>query len=126
MEQSNNVYPFARSIFQPNRHNGQIPRRHWITDDEKKKVLDYQALHPDEGYRMLTYMMMDDEVVAVSPSTTYRVLSAADRLSKWDRKRSTKGDGFDQPSKPHEHWHIDISYLNIAGTFYFLCSVLDG
>ena len=27
---------------------------------------------------------------------------------------------------PHEHWHIDVSYLNIAGTFYFLCSILDG
>jgi putative transposase len=26
----------------------------------------------------------------------------------------------------HEHWHIDISYLNIKGTFYYLCSVLDG
>jgi hypothetical protein len=26
----------------------------------------------------------------------------------------------------HDHWHIDISYLNIAGTFYFMASVLDG
>ena len=31
-----------------------------------------------------------------------------------------------QPLRPHEHWHVDVSYLNIAGTFYFLCSVLDG
>src|SRR5437868_12080222 len=28
--------------------------------------------------------------------------------------------------QPHEHWHVDISYLNIAGTFYFLCAILDG
>jgi hypothetical protein len=28
--------------------------------------------------------------------------------------------------KPHEHWHVDVSHLNIAGTFYFLCSILDG
>jgi hypothetical protein len=28
--------------------------------------------------------------------------------------------------KPHQEWHVDISYLNIAGTFYFLCAVLDG
>jgi len=27
---------------------------------------------------------------------------------------------------PHEHWHIEFSYLNIGGTFYFLCCVLDG
>jgi putative transposase len=37
-----------------------------------------------------------------------------------------KGTGFVQPLHPHEHWHVDVSYLNIAGTFYFLCSVLDG
>ena len=24
------------------------------------------------------------------------------------------------------HWHIDIAYLNLAGTFYYLFSVLDG
>jgi putative transposase len=31
-----------------------------------------------------------------------------------------------QPLRPHEHGHVDISYLNIAGTFYYLCSLLDG
>jgi putative transposase len=24
------------------------------------------------------------------------------------------------------HWHIDVSHINIASTFYYLCSVLDG
>ena len=31
-----------------------------------------------------------------------------------------------QPLALHEHWHVDISYLNITGTFYYFCSVLDG
>jgi hypothetical protein len=26
----------------------------------------------------------------------------------------------------HQPWHIDVSYINISGTFYYLCSVLDG
>jgi transposase InsO family protein len=26
----------------------------------------------------------------------------------------------------HQHWHVDISYINLAGTFYYLTSVLDG
>jgi putative transposase len=39
---------------------------------------------------------------------------------------SKKGTGFVQPVRPHEHWHIDVSYINIAGTFYFLCALLDG
>src|SRR5208282_3174817 len=42
------------------------------------------------------------------------------------RKPSKKGQGFEQPLRPHEHWHIDVSYLNVCGTFFFLCSILDG
>ncbi len=71
-------------------------------------------------------MMLDADVVAVSPSSVYRVLKAAGLLRKWNNMSSSKGDGFKGPSKPHEHWHTDISYLNINGTFYYLCSVLDG
>ncbi len=70
--------------------------------------------------------MLDQDVVAVSPSSVYRVLSAADLLRRWNGKTSKKGTGFVQPLKPHEHWHIDVSYINLCGTFYYLCSLLDG
>ena len=36
------------------------------------------------------------------------------------------GVGFDQPAKPHEHWYVDVTYINIAGTFFYLRSLLDG
>jgi transposase InsO family protein len=26
----------------------------------------------------------------------------------------------------HEHWHVDVAYINVAGTFFYLCSLLDG
>lgn len=59
-------------------------------------------------------------------SSVYRVLSKAGLLAKWKGKKSSKGTGFVQPLEPHEHWHIDIAYLNICCTFYYMCSVLDG
>jgi transposase InsO family protein len=71
-------------------------------------------------------MMLDTDVVAVSPSSVYRVLSAEGLLRRWKTGSSTKGDGFTGPLRAHEHWHIDISHLNIRGTFYYLCSILDG
>lgn len=55
-----------------------------------------------------------------------RVLKDADVLGKRNKKTSSKGKGFHQPSGPHKHWHIDISYLNLGGTFYYMCSILDG
>jgi hypothetical protein len=41
---------------------------------------------------MFTYMVMDEGVVAVSPTAAYLVLSKANRLDRWDRKASKKGD----------------------------------
>jgi transposase InsO family protein len=71
-------------------------------------------------------MMLDMDIVAVSPSSVYRVLKSAGRIGRFDGKPSLKGTGFQQPVAPHEHWHVDISYINVCGTFYYLCSILDG
>ena len=53
-------------------------------------------------------------------------MSEARRLDRWPKSRSTKGTGFQQPTRAHEHWHLDIAYLNLAGTLYHLCTLLDG
>src|SRR5207253_10017586 len=74
----------------------------------------------------LAFMMLDADVVAVSPSSVWRVLQQAGLLSRWQGKPSRKGTGFEQPPHPHQHWHIDVSYINVSSTFYYLCSVLDG
>jgi transposase InsO family protein len=47
-------------------------------------------------------------------------------LQPWNATPSQKGAGFVQPLARHEHWHTDVLYLNICGTFYCLRSVLDG
>lgn len=119
-------YDWRRRYGKTNEHNAWIPRDFYLTDREKRAIIAYYNGHPLEGYRRLTYMMMDDDIVAVSPSSVYRVLVNAGLLRRWNRKPSKKGAGFQQPLKAHEHWHIDISYINICGTFYYLCSILDG
>jgi putative transposase len=119
-------YDWRRRYGKTNEHNAWIPRDFYLTDREKRSIIAYYNDHPLEGYRRLTYMMMDDDIVAVSPSSVYRVLVNAGLLRRWNRKPSKKGAGFQQPLKAHEHWHIDISYINICGTFYYLCSILDG
>lgn len=109
-----------------NEHNALVPRDHWLEPGEKQAILDFHERFPLEGYRRLAFMMLDQDVVAVSPSSVYRVLARAGRLERWNRRPSKKGTGFVQPLRPHEHWHIDIAYLNLAATFYYLCSILDG
>lgn len=109
-----------------NEHNGHIPRDYWLDNWEREAIISFALDNPLEGYRRLTFMMLDRDIVAVSPSSTWRVLSKSGLLNRWNAKHSKKGTGFIQPLLPHEHWHIDISYINICGTFYYLCSLLDG
>ena len=109
-----------------NEHNAWLPRDHWLEDWEQEAIVRFYLEHPRDGYRQLTYLMLDANIVAVSASSVYRVLKGADLLARWNRKPSKKGQGFEQPLGPHEHWHIDIAYINICGTFYYLCGVLDG
>ena len=79
-----------------------MPRR-WRNCGSK----DNHSKNPLEGYRRLTFMMLDADVVAVSPSSVWRVLGQAGLLKKWNGKPSKKGTGFEQPPQAHQHWHID-------------------
>jgi putative transposase len=119
-------YDWKKRYGKANEHNGKVPRDHWIEDWERQAILDYHEKHPLEGYRRLTFMMLDGDVASVSPATTHRVLRRAGVLDRWSPGPSKKGTGFVQPLRPHQHWHIDVAYINVSGTFYYLCSLLDG
>ena len=101
-------------------------RDHWLEDLEKLGISEFAQKHPAEGNRRLAIMMLDADLVAVSPSNVYRVLNASGLLQSLWQKPTRKGTGFVKPLQPHEHWHIDFSYVNIGGSFYHLCSILDG
>ncbi|HLT36990.1 MAG TPA: DDE-type integrase/transposase/recombinase, partial [Enhygromyxa sp.] len=109
-----------------NEHNGKVPRDHWLEIAEREAIVEFYDKNPLNGYRRISFMMIDADVVAASPATVYRVLKGAGRLDRWNRKPSSKGTDFVQPKRPHQHWHADITYINVAGTFYYLCLILDG
>jgi putative transposase len=119
-------YDWKQRFGQVNEHNRLVPRDHWLEEWEKLAIIAFHQEHSHEGYRRMTYLMMDADVVAASPAIVYRVLARAGCFERWNAKTTQKGTGFLQPLVPHEHWHVDISYVNICGTFYYLISVLDG
>jgi len=109
-----------------NQHHVNIPKAHWLLPWESDAIIEYRSKHMEEGYRRLCFMMLDENVVAVSPASVYRVLLKAGLLLiKW-RHQKAKGSGFNQPTQPHQHWHLDISYINFKGTFVYLVALIDG
>ena len=113
-------YDWRERYGRVNEHNGWIPRDFWLEAWEKEAIISFHLKNPLEGYRRLTFMMLDADVVAVSPASVWRVLQQAGLLSRWKSQPSRKGTGFEQPLRPHQHWHIDVSYINLCGTFYYL------
>ena len=111
----------------PNQINRDTPNSTWLLPEENEMIVSFCQDKIEAGYRRLSYMMLDEDIVAASPSTVFRVLKRNNLLNRWSIKTpSSKGTGFIQPLKPNEHWHTDISYVNILGTFFFLMTVLDG
>ena len=70
-------YDWRERYGRVNEHNGWVPRDFWLEPWEKQAIIDFHLKHPLEGYRRLTFMMLDADVVAVSPSSVWRVLGQA-------------------------------------------------
>lgn len=110
-----------------NRHNGKIPKKHWLLEEEVQAIVNYCRQQLEKGYRRLTYEMLDADIAAVSPASTYRILKKHGMLQRWAEKKTTsKGEGFHQATGPNQQWHVDISYIKVLKHFYFLITVLDG
>lgn len=73
-------------------------------------VMGYAVSHPRDGYRRLAWMMVDDDVGYLNPSSVYRILDDADLLSRWKRSRPV-GERPAEPTRPHQRWHTDLMYL---------------
>ena len=86
-------YDWRERYGKVNEHNGWVPRDFWLEDWEKQAIIDFHLKNPLEGYRRLTFMMLDADIVAVSPSSVWRVLGQAGLLQKWKGKPSKKGHG---------------------------------
>jgi hypothetical protein len=61
-------YDWRKRYGKLNEHNAQVPRDHWLTEEEKQAILEYERQYPLEGYRRLAFMMLDDDVAKWSAS----------------------------------------------------------
>jgi len=109
------------------KHNNNIPKNRHLTPEETRAIIEYCMENPLKGYRVLCYEMLDKNVASVSCGSVYNVIKRHNPRKKWAETREEAGKrGFDQPAAVHEQWHIDFSYVRIAGAFYYFLGILDG
>jgi hypothetical protein len=73
-------YEWRERYGKVNEHNAWIPRDFWLEAWEEEAIVSFYREHPREGYRRLTYRMLDADIVALSLSSVYRVLKRRDLL----------------------------------------------
>ncbi len=98
-----------------------------LTQQEKKTIIEYSLLHPNYFHRELAYRMMDENVVCVSPSSVYRILSEAGLIKQYQVKTSYKWTGkySNRASLPDELWQTDITYLRYKNKDVYQLSFID-
>ena len=111
---------------EPRKYSDNFIRYNMITNQEKELVIDFYKSHPQDGYRRCAYMMIDQDIAFIPPSSIYRILKKAGVLRSRNTKKSKKGTGFVHALKAHEQWHSDITNVAIGDTVYYLISILDG
>jgi transposase InsO family protein len=99
---------------------------HTITSFEREAIRGYALNHTELNHRELAYRMLDGDIVAVSPSTVYRILKEYHLI----RQRAKRA----QPDIWHPHqgvtrpdrvWQTDLMCLIFQQREYYLLSYLD-
>ncbi len=80
---SSKFYDWRARYGKVNEHNGWIPRDFWLEEWEKQAIVEFHDRYPLEGYRRLTFMMLDTDVVAVSPASVWRTGTWISPTSIW-------------------------------------------
>ena len=86
-----------------------------VLPEEVKAAVEYAKIHPREGYRRLAWMMVDDDIVYLKPTTVYRILDKHDLLYRWKQPESGLARKVPVAAYPDEVWHVDLMYLWVKG-----------
>jgi transposase InsO family protein len=96
-----------------------------ITPLEIQSAMTFCREHRGINYFKLAYMMMDEQVAFLPPSTLYRILRAHGFYES--RTISVAEKVYrDKPTHVHHTWHTDLAYVKLFDVFYFLIVMLDG
>lgn len=91
---------------------------------ERSEIIKLGQESPHLRHRTISGMLRHRDIW-VSPSTCYRVLSAADLIEDWQRREAPWQVPVYEPTRPNVLWGEDWTKLLIAGQRWYLLVVLD-
>ena len=108
-------YDWRERYGKVNEHNGWVPRDFWLEDWEKQAII---ALPSEEPAGRLSAADVHDAGRRHRGGESDQRLAGAGAggtVVEVERKAVEEGHGLRAAAAPHQHWHIDVSYINISG-----------
>jgi transposase InsO family protein len=93
--------------------------------EERAAAVEYALKHPELRHRELCWRMVDEDIVYLSSSTTYRILREAKLVCPWRRRSKRRREEEEKARRPNQIWATDIKYVWVGGRHYFLVCFLD-
>ena len=91
-------------------HNSWVPRDFWLEPWEKEAIIEVPfKKNPLEGYRRLTFMMLDADVYGRQSGERAASVEASWIIIPVEVQAIAQGPRFRAAAQPHQHWHIDVS-----------------
>lgn len=116
------LHRYAHKSLHDQKPVGMNPYR--LLDWEKEAIHDFYIDNQENGYRRITYMMIDQDIVYTSPSTVYRYLKSEGLLMRW-APAGIPGPKPALPTAPNQKWHTDLMILKIDGNNYYYQGIID-
>ena len=99
---------------------------HTVLDWERRAAIDYALRHPELRHRELSWRMVDENVVCLSPTTVYRILKEEGLLRGWDRSREGgEHRPYGRAARPDVQWQTDICHIGTEERKYYLVMFVD-
>ena len=86
-------YDWRERYGKVNEHNGWVPRDFWLEEWEKQAIVGFHLKNLLEGYRRLTFMMLDADIVAVESDQRLAGAGASGIVVEVERKAIEEGHG---------------------------------
>jgi putative transposase len=105
-----------------------VPRRRvpLPTPEEVDAVCGCALIHPLTGYKRLTWLMVDEDLVCLRPWQVHTILKERHLLRCGPRSVLEALKRPPEPDHPDQVWHVDLMYVYIGPRWYYLVDVLDG
>ncbi|HVT12459.1 MAG TPA: IS3 family transposase, partial [Fimbriimonadaceae bacterium] len=96
-----------------------------LTPPERTRVIQAARDHPLTGYKQLTHLLVNEQIVGVRAHQTYALLKDEGLLGPKvclgvpSLKRPA------EPTLPNQVWHMDLMYLRLERRWFYLIDILD-